>query len=147
MNDFHQEYSSYLKTLKEVNERNKQALFAALATTPITSITVDFNGEGDSGQIDDVIAYTNSDPVPIPEMQISLEYVGFGSTSNVTLRPPCTLQEAIQDACYGYLEHTHGGWENNDGAYGTFEIDVSERTIDLEFNGRYTAIETSSHTF
>jgi hypothetical protein len=146
MNDFHQQYSSYLKTLAEVNERNKQALFAALATTAITSITVNFDGEGDSGQIDDVVAYTDASHVPIPEMQISLEYVGFGSMSQVTLRP-CTLQEAIQDACYGYLEHTHGGWENNDGAYGAFEINVSERTIDLEFNGRYTATETSSHSF
>jgi hypothetical protein len=143
MNDFHQQYSN---TLGEVNERNKHALFTALATTAIISITVAFDGEGDSGQIDDVVAYTDAGHVPIPEMQISLEYVGFGGPSNVTLRP-CTLQEAIQDACYGYLEHTHGGWENNDGAYGSFTFDVANRSIELEFNGRYTATETSTHTF
>jgi hypothetical protein len=146
MNDFHQQYASYLKTLEDVNERNKRVLFDALATTPLTSITVNFDGEGDSGQIDDVIAYAGDDQVPVPEMQISLEYVGFGGTSQVTLRP-CTLQEAIQDACYGYLEHTHGGWENNDGAYGSFTFDVANRSLELEFNGRYTATETSTHSF
>jgi hypothetical protein len=115
--------------------------------SPPTAITVNFDGEGDSGQIDDVIAYTNADQVPVPAMHINIEHVGFGGGSNVVTLQTCTLQEAIQDACYGYLEHTHGGWENNDGAYGTFEINVSERIIDLEFNGRYTATETSSHSF
>jgi hypothetical protein len=41
----------------------------------------------------------------------------------------------------------HGGWENNDDAYGTFTFDVPERTIEPEFNGRFTDIATSHHTF
>ena len=38
------------------------------------------------------------------------------------------------------LEQEQGGWENNDGAFGEFTFDVAERTIELEFNGRFTDI-------
>ena len=38
------------------------------------------------------------------------------------------------------LEQTHGGWENNDGAYGEFTFDVAERTIKLDFNERISDI-------
>jgi hypothetical protein len=38
-------------------------------------------------------------------------------------------------------------WENNDGAYGEFRLYVVERTADLEFNGRFTDIYVTSHTF
>jgi hypothetical protein len=35
------------------------------------------------------------------------------------------LSEAIETLCYSYLEQEHGGWENNDGAFGTFELDIA----------------------
>ena len=58
-----------------------------------------------------------------------------------------TLEEAIENLCYDYLEETHGGWENNDGGFGEFRIDVAKRTVELEFNGRFTDTCTSNHTF
>jgi hypothetical protein len=57
------------------------------------------------------------------------------------------LREAIEVLCYDCLEQEHGGWENNDGAYGTFTFDVLQRTIELEFNGRFTDVATSHHQF
>ncbi len=39
------------------------------------------------------------------------------------------------------------GWENNDGAYGEFTLNVEQRTITLEFNGRYSDVHTSHHSY
>ena len=39
----------------------------------------------------------------------------------------------------------HGGWENNDGAYGEFCFDASARSIHLEFNERFTSSELFTH--
>ena len=41
----------------------------------------------------------------------------------------------------------HGGWENNDGAYGEFCFDASARCIHLEFNERFTSSELFTHDF
>jgi hypothetical protein len=40
------------------------------------------------------------------------------------------LHEAIDTLCYDYLEGSHGGWENNDGAFGEFHFDVDQRRVD-----------------
>jgi hypothetical protein len=45
------------------------------------------------------------------------------------------------------MEQEHGGWENNDGAYGEFQINVADRTIELEFYSRYTDTQKYSHSF
>jgi hypothetical protein len=58
-----------------------------------------------------------------------------------------TLREAIEELCYGYLTQEHGGWENNDGAFGEFTFDVRAASIKLEFNARFTDYSTSTHKF
>jgi ParB family transcriptional regulator, chromosome partitioning protein len=45
------------------------------------------------------------------------------------------------------LEETHGGWENNDGAYGEFTFDVANRTITLAYNERHMESDYSEHVF
>ena len=42
---------------------------------------------------------------------------------------------------------THGGWENNDGAYGEYTFDVAERTITLDYNERHMESDYSMHVF
>jgi hypothetical protein len=58
-----------------------------------------------------------------------------------------TLQEAIESLVYDYLEETHSGWENNDGAFGTFVFDVPGRLVTLEHNERYTEVNTINDEF
>ena len=58
-----------------------------------------------------------------------------------------SLQEAIETLAYDYLEETHMGWDDNEGAFGTFVFSVPDRTITLEHNERYTAVETYTHEF
>jgi hypothetical protein len=58
-----------------------------------------------------------------------------------------TLQDAIETLAYDYLEETHYGWENNDGAFGTFVFDVPARNVTLEHNERFTDYNTFKHEF
>ena len=44
-----------------------------------------------------------------------------------------------QQLAFDFLSDTHGGWENNDGAYGEFCFDAAARCIHLEFNERLEA--------
>jgi hypothetical protein len=44
----------------------------------------------------------------------------------------------LEELAWDYLYDNHCGWENNDGAFGTFVFNVPDRTITLEHNERYT---------
>ena len=56
------------------------------------------------------------------------------------------LEAAVETLAWDYLE-IYSGWENNDGAFGTFVFDVPARTVTLEHNERYTEVNTTSHEF
>ena len=138
-----QTYQLHTKALGEANTLNKTSVFETLAAASITSVTVTFNGEGDSGQIEDITAYTNDKPSPLPDIRIEIQSVPWGSGKLDSSQ--CTLRNAIETLCYGYLEQYQGGWENNDGAFGEFAFDVPKRAIELEFNGRFTDIATHNY--
>lgn len=145
MSDFEINYARHKELRAKANEANKSVLFDALASTSITSIHVDFDGEGDSGQINGVAAFYGDESATLPSTTIAIQTVSWGKTEIPTAQS--TLEKAIETLCYDYLEQTHGGWENNDGGYGEFRIDVAKRTIELEFNGRFTDTWTDNHTF
>jgi hypothetical protein len=127
------------------NEHNKPVVFGLLAEAGITSVTVEFDGESDSGQIESVIACAGELRVELPRTPVTLQKASWHSETLTATTEP--LSEAIETLCYDCLQQKHGGWEINDGAFGTFAFDVAARTIELEFNGRYTDIATSNHDF
>jgi hypothetical protein len=143
--DFETRYASRKELRAKANEINKAVLFDALASTSITTIHVEFDGEGDSGQIYGVVAFSGHESATLPNTTIAIRTVPWGTTEILTAQS--TLDKAIENLCYDYLEQTHGGWENNDGGYGEFRIDVAKRSIELEFNGRFTDTWTDIHTF
>jgi trans-2-enoyl-CoA reductase len=138
-------YERYRQVQAKINRANKRALFDALEAANITTVQVEFDGAGDSGQIGSVIAFRGEDRAELPETIVSIQRASWHSTDAVATA--ARLAEAIETVCYGYLEETHGGWENNDGAFGEFQFDLAERSIALEFNGRFTDIATDNHTF
>ncbi len=144
-NDFMASYENHLKVLAEANTLNKTAVFDALIAAGIKTVTVNFNGEGDSGQIEEVVAYSNEAPGQIPATPIKLQSASWGNAKSTLRELP--LSEAIEDLCYDYLSQEHGGWENNDGAYGEFTFHVEDRRIELDFNGRFTDSTNFSHIF
>ena len=128
-----------------IRPANKAALFDALAAAGITSVLVHFDGSGDSGQIEDIDATAGDQPAEIPSGSIEIAQVRWGDP-NIE-RTTLSVRDAIESLAYDFLEQTHGGWENNEGAYGEFTFDVAERTITLDYNARVETSEYSQHMF
>jgi hypothetical protein len=127
----------------DIRARNKAIVFAALAEAGICRVTVEYDGSGDSGQIENVEAWnTANERMTFPaEARIQL-----ASENPDHLLPGHNLEAAVETLAWDYLE-IHYGWENNDGAFGTFVFDVPNRTVTLEHNERYTEVNTTSHEF
>lgn len=143
--DFETRYAQHKERCAKVNELNKTVLFDALAPAGISVINVEFDGEGDSGQLNGVSAFAGGQAAELPGTQITIQQIRWGQKEATTSE--FTLESAIEALCYDYLEQEHDGWENNDGGYGEFIIDVSARTISLEFYSRYTDVEKYNHNF
>jgi hypothetical protein len=129
---------------EDVRARNKEIIFAALAAAGTHGVSIEFDGAGDSGQIEDVLVWNAAEQtIPLPS-DCKLEL-----PSPLPPNPPAamTLQGAIETLAYDYLEDTHPGWEINDGAFGTFLFDIPGWSITLDYRGRYTEVDISTHQF
>jgi len=140
-----QQEREFARIAKEVLPANKTSLFDALAAAGITKVIVSFDGCGDSGQIETIEAKAGDDLIPLPTVQIEIASAVWGSaTIDRQTRP---IREAIETLVYDVLSQEHGGWENNDGAYGEYTFDVAERTITLDYNERHMESDYSVHVF
>ena len=123
---------------------NKNLIFAALAEAGIHRVTVEYDGSGDSGQIESIEAWNAAnEKIPLP----SLRKVQLASENTDSPVDEIGLEAAVEQLVWDYLYDNHGGWENNDGAFGTFEFSVPDRTIALQHNERYTDVNTTTHEF
>ncbi len=143
--NLHTELRASSQLRRELGAGNKTAIFDVLAAANIHLVLVEFDGEGDSGQIESLTVVHNEEPVAMPVASVTLRQTSWGSDEPVTFE--FTLREGIEALCYDLLEEEHGGRENNDGAFGEFRLDVVKRTVELEFHGRFTDVSTSHHTF
>ena len=126
-----------------IRARNKDLIFAALADAGIDKVTIEYDGSGDSGQIDDVLAWRAHETVPFPsDLKLQLAQSNPDHPLAET-----GLAEAIESLAWDYLEERHAGWEINDGGFGTFVFDVGGRTITLEHNERFTEVTCSIDEF
>jgi len=127
----------------DVRLRNKAIVFAALADAGIHRVTVEYDGSGDSGQIEDVAAWNaGNERISLPPN--TKTQLNSGDPEHPG--PERNLEAAVETLAWDYLE-IYYGWENNDGAFGTFVFDVPARTVTLEHNERYTEVNTTSHEF
>ena len=138
-------YERYLTVLKNANELNKSAVFAALSAACVELVTVTFDGEGDSGQIEEVAFFVANTSIPAPEATVGFQSVSW--SCDTTAVTHCPLGEAVESLCYAFLSEAYGGWENNDGAYGDFTFDVAKTTIALNFNARFVDSTHYSKSF
>lgn len=138
-------YERHAEGVRKNIETNKTVVFDALAAAHVTSVTVEFDGEGDSGGIEHISANCGDASIDLPAINVSCHRVGFGDDAPVPTEQ--TLRDAVEDLCYDCLARHNDGWENNDGAFGIFAFDVANRTINLEFNGRYSDVFTRTYEF
>jgi hypothetical protein len=140
---------------------NKTAVFDALEAAGLKSAVVTFNGEGDSGQIDVILVFTEeqdldepdqwaASPIEIPNVQVTLRQLDY-NWGDAPLGDPTesevSLKDALEQVAYNLLEMEHGGWENNSGGFGTFVFDLATRTIRMNFNYRIESSEYDGSDF
>ena len=145
LSDWEIKAAAQAKLEAELFTLNKAALLNALALAGVTRVVVSFDGYGDSGQIENVEAQAGEDPVTMPGVAIEIAEAVWDQTE--PKRASVSISDAVEHLCYDFLERTHAGWENNDGADGDFAFDVAARSITLDYNERYTASENYTHTF
>lgn len=143
--DFLQRWTEYEKRAADLHPANKASLFAALRDAGITTVVVTFDGYGDSGQIESIEARSGDDLADVPATPVEIARLDFHAIEPERLTEP--LGEAIETLAYAFLEQTHGGWENNGGAFGEFVFDVAGETITLDYNERIETSENYTHEY
>ena len=102
-------------------ETAKTKLFQLLAARQdIAAIEVTYDGCGDDGQIEN-IAYCDSENQALD-------------------REDKELDDAVEEYVFGLLP---GGWEINDGSFGTVRIDARTQKAHIEHSSRFVDHETS----
>lgn len=139
------QYQAHAKALAEATKTNKATIFAALAAASVTLVTVTFDGGGDSGQIQEVIAQAGDTIAQIPDTQIEMRRASWSTGKLDSAR--IALRKAVEELCFDYLSQEHGGWENNAGGQGDFTFHVEDQRIELNFNLFFTDSTHHSHTF
>ena len=129
----------------ELRPANKDRLFDVLTSAGITHVTVTFDGEGDSGQIESISAWSSEVAVAFPQTQIVYAALTWDNPA-VEMRQ-LSFDDVVEQLAYDFLADVHDGWENNGGAYGEFCFDAAARSIHLEFNERFTSSELYNHDF
>ncbi len=111
----------------------KRALLEALAAQRIATVEITYDGESDSGQIEDIVAVdVGNVPVPL-DLPVN---ISLPESAEPTRHQ--SLSEAIELFSWRVLQEYHGGFENDDGGFGKIVIDVAECTVTLDHNDRYT---------
>ena len=139
-------WAAFRRLEEEVLPGNKQAIFDALVAAGIQLVTVDFDGYGDEGHLEEPVGFdaANKD-MPLPSASISVQQVEFESSTIV--QASTTVSEFIKNLTSDLLQKTHGGWQDGEGAYGTFNFNLEERTITLQYHERYVETEYHEHEF
>lgn len=129
---------------------NLRRILPVLRQNGIAHIIVSFDGSGDSGSIED-IAFEPADRLQNPG-NIQTEHLVTESIlddgiwlSRVSIQQT-TLEEAIRTLTDDYLSEVDVNWYDNDGGFGSLEIDVGQGTVSLEVNCRYTESTTEHHS-
>jgi hypothetical protein len=145
LRDYDEKQRVYKALSESVHAANKDALFPVLAAAGITSVLVRFDGSGDSGQIEEIDAVAGETPVSLPTGQVTIQRAYWGATEPESLEK--SIDDAVETLAYAFLEETHGGWENNEGAYCEFTFNVAARSITLDYNERYEDVHYTQHSF
>lgn len=99
----------------------KKKLLRELARSNISQVVVEYDGAGDSGQIDDV--FTEPDDAGNQE-----------------------ITNQIEKFAYDVLECYWPGWEINDGSSGRLTISVEDQQVVLDHGVRYMEVESHRET-
>ena len=119
-------------TAEEIRRREalpdiKRRLLKELGRSRIVSVTIAYDGEGDSGQIEDISAYNAAGKLTKLDRRVRL---------SASHSEPIALYQAIDEFAWELLAVYHGAYYDNEGGYGTIEIDVASGRVHIDHNDR-----------
>jgi len=98
-------------------------LLPLLREKGISKLVMHYDGCGDSGDIEDVVAFS------------------FVSGTEASMEVPELDKKAIGDAAYNALEGQCGGWEINEGSFGDIVFNTVSEALTIEHNQRIESTE------
>lgn len=105
---------------------NKEAVIKYCAHYEVGKITLDYNGSGDDGQIENVTCFDaagNEMEIPDDNNQIESFYNVWSSTKGESAKSKMgSFLDLVEQLAYSTLCQNYGGWEINEGSYGTITI-------------------------
>jgi hypothetical protein len=114
------------------NEISNRMLFMRLEELGVTKIEIPFDGSGDSGSIEE-------HDIKILDAK--------GNEVTIHSDDDTNYESVLSDFGYGYLEAFYAyDWYNNDGGYGTINIDIKAKTINVIGYQRISDVEEANTT-
>lgn len=125
----------------------KDILFDILEANKVEAFEVLFDGSGDSGCVEhpDLDSKVMSQKVEGCKLSRGVTFVQ-GAKEEV-FDNDVNVEKLIDHLCYELLEQHCGGWEINEGSYGTFYFNTNDRKITLDFHERVMEENVSEVTF
>ena len=114
----------------------RSAVIPPLRKAGITTVEITYDGYGDSGAIEDITCLAANNAVvdcPAIELLLAETCKNVGCSDSTTT----SLSDGLESLACLALELHHPGWENNEGANGSLEIDVAKETFVLKCRIRY----------
>lgn len=118
---------SYRERSLENVRQHLPAVGEWLKSAGVVRIKVDYDGCGDSGQLEEPQLFDAADNL------IALEQV------------ETVHRQRLMELLYDLVEVRHSGWENNDGATGHFSWSLLTGELQQVHHERYTEYHTTEH--
>lgn len=133
----------------ELLQENRARLMAVLTTLAVRSVTINYVGGGDFGDVCDLEISPPELLTQLEQTNVVMRYVR-GEWHDGKYHPSLAdqtvpLQQALTDFTLDWLNSVQGGWENNDGGQGAVIINVHHNSCSLEHTEFYT--ETNDYVY
>lgn len=127
---------------RSVATRAKAAFCPILAAHGIVRVSIDYDGEGDEGQVHTITAFAADNTiVELPQVDCERHQTHFCGQVSVDI---ARLSDVLDTFAYEALAMFHQGWENGNGACGKITIDVASQAASLDHNARYVEYDTTA---
>lgn len=114
---------------------NLRRILPVLRANQIETVTVNFDGSGDSGSIDEIYyspyERTQAARGLTAEHLATERFFDDGRWTSRVTPQQASLDDALTALTDDYLSETDINWYDGDGGYGTIEIDVQAGTVEL----------------
>lgn len=121
------------------------ALTTQLKMLGVTKVVINFQGSGDSGEIDYIELLNGDDVVDMPSDMIAWTKQVYGEQKPETKQ--VKLRDALEDIGYRVLDETGMDWYNNDGGQGNVYLDVEGSVFSVRVDMEINITNTEDHEF